>query len=95
MKSSFPGVISSMVLIKMKESAEDYLGTAVTSAVITAYLTTLSATKDTGTITGLNVLKIINEPTAVAIAYGLDKKNRGERNILIFDLGRNTFDTYQ
>ncbi|PIM96271.1 Heat shock protein 70, partial [Candidatus Hodgkinia cicadicola] len=88
--------ISSMVLTKMKETAEAYLGKTVTNAVITvpAYFndSQRQATKDSGTIAGLNVLRIINEPTAAAIAYGLDKKGTGERNVLIFDLGGGTFD---
>ncbi|CAO2586681.1 Heat shock-related 70 kDa protein 2 [Lemmus lemmus] len=90
--------ISSMVLTKMKEIAEAYLGGKVQSAVITvpAYFndSQRQATKDAGTITGLNVLRIINEPTAAAIAYGLDKKGcaGGEKNVLIFDLGGGTFD---
>jgi heat shock protein 1/8 len=87
--------ISSMVLIKMKETAEAYLGEKVENAVITvpAYFndSQRQATKDAGAIAGLNVLRIINEPTAAAIAYGLDKKG-GEKNILIFDLGGGTFD---
>jgi L1 cell adhesion molecule like protein len=87
--------ISSMVLTKMKEIAESYLGTDVKNAVITvpAYFndSQRQATKDAGVIAGLNVLRIINEPTAAAIAYGLDKKE-GERNVLIFDLGGGTFD---
>jgi len=87
--------ISSMVLIKMKEIAEAYLGEKVENAVITvpAYFndSQRQATKDAGAIAGLNVLRIINEPTAAAIAYGLDKKG-GEKNILIFDLGGGTFD---
>ena len=87
--------ISSMVLIKMKEIAESYLGEKVENAVITvpAYFndSQRQATKDAGAISGLNVLRIINEPTAAAIAYGLDKKG-GEKNILIFDLGGGTFD---
>ena len=85
-----------MVLTKMKEVAESYLGGTVTSAVVTvpAYFndSQRQATKDAGTIAGLNVLRIINEPTAAAIAYGLDKKTQGERNVLIFDLGGGTFD---
>ncbi|VEL30950.1 unnamed protein product, partial [Protopolystoma xenopodis] len=90
--------ISSMVLLKMKETAEAYLGKQVTDAVITvpAYFndSQRQATKDAGAISGLNVLRIINEPTAAAIAYGLDKKgsNVGEQNVLIFDLGGGTFD---
>ncbi|GAA52730.1 heat shock 70kDa protein 1/8, partial [Clonorchis sinensis] len=89
--------ISSMVLTKMKETAEAYLGTKVKDAVITvpAYFndSQRQATKDAGTIAGLNVLRIINEPTAAAIAYGLDKKvGGGERHVLIFDLGGGTFD---
>ena len=85
-----------MVLTKMKETAEAFLGQTVTDAVITvpAYFndSQRQATKDAGTICGLNVLRIINEPTAAAIAYGLDKKGQGERNVLIFDLGGGTFD---
>merc|ERR1711879_974472 len=87
--------ISSMVLIKMKEVAEAYLGKKVTHAVVAvpAYFNDAQrqATKDAGTIAGLNVMRIINEPTAAAIAYGLDKKE-GEKNILVFDLGGGTFD---
>jgi len=87
--------ISSMVLIKMKEIAEAYLGREVKNAVITvpAYFndSQRQATKDAGVISGLNVLRIINEPTAAAIAYGLDKKG-SEKNVLIFDLGGGTFD---
>jgi L1 cell adhesion molecule like protein len=88
--------ISSMVLLKMKEIAEAYLGKTVKNAVVTvpAYFndSQRQATKDAGTISGLNVQRIINEPTAAAIAYGLDKKGDGERNVLIFDLGGGTFD---
>ena len=84
-----------MVLIKMKEIAEAYLGKDVNNAVVTvpAYFndSQRQATKDAGSIAGLNVLRIINEPTAAAIAYGLDKKG-DERNVLIFDLGGGTFD---
>merc|ERR1712018_839086 len=88
--------ISSMVLVKMKEIAETYLGKKVQDAVVTvpAYFndSQRQATKDAGTIAGLNVKRIINEPTAAAIAYGLDKKDQNERNVLIFDLGGGTFD---
>jgi molecular chaperone DnaK len=86
--------ISAMVLQKMKQTAEDYLGETVTDAVITvpAYFndSQRQATKDAGKISGLNVLRIINEPTAAALAYGLDKKE--EEKIAVFDLGGGTFD---
>ncbi|KAL3678049.1 hypothetical protein R1sor_021005 [Riccia sorocarpa] len=90
--------ISSMVLTKMKEIAEAFLGKTIKNAVITvpAYFndSQRQATKDAGVISGLNVMRIINEPTAAAIAYGLDKKSTatGEKNVLIFDLGGGTFD---
>jgi heat shock protein 1/8 len=94
-----PEEISAMVLLKMKEIAESFLSKEVKNVVITvpAYFndSQRQATKDAGAITGLNVLRIINEPTAAAIAYGLDKKASGdkaERNVLIFDLGGGTFD---
>merc|ERR1712214_268410 len=95
-KKFFPEEISSMILTKMRETAEAYLGSKINDAVITvpAYFndSQRQATKDAGAISGMNVLRIINEPTAAAIAYGLDKKVGGERNVLIFDLGGGTFD---
>ncbi|KAK3411144.1 hypothetical protein EUGRSUZ_J03127 [Eucalyptus grandis] len=97
-KQFSPEEISSMVLTKMKEIAEAFLGHPIKNAVITvpAYFndSQRQATKDAGAIAGMNVLRIINEPTAAAIAYGLDKKaaRAGEKNVLIFDLGGGTFD---
>jgi len=94
-KTYHPEEISSMVLVKMKEIAESYIGSNAVDAVITvpAYFndSQRQATKDAGQIAGLNVLRVINEPTAAAIAYGLDKKGK-ESNVLIFDLGGGTFD---
>ncbi|KAG2178397.1 hypothetical protein INT44_001549 [Umbelopsis vinacea] len=95
-KTYSPQEISSMVLIKMKEIAEAKLGKTVKKAVITvpAYFndSQRQATKDAGTISGMEVLRIINEPTAAAIAYGLDASDKQEKNVLIFDLGGGTFD---
>merc|ERR1712022_85377 len=93
-KDMSPEEVSALVLVKMKETAENYLGKDVGHAVITvpAYFNDAQrqSTKDAGTIAGLEVLRIINEPTAAAIAYGLDKKT--EKNILVYDLGGGTFD---
>lgn len=94
-KTFTPEEISSMILVKMKKIAEDYCGHDVKDAVITvpAYFNDAQrqATKDAGVISGLNVLRIINEPTAAAIAYGLEKKKEGEKNVLIFDMGGKLF----
>ncbi len=94
-KEFTPEKISSLILVKMKEIAEAYLGESVTDAVITvpAYFndSQRQSTKDAATIAGLNCLRIINEPTAAAIAYGLDKKGKG-CNVLVFDCGGGTHD---
>ena len=95
-ESFYPEEISACILAKLKQNAKDYLGKEVNDAIITcpAYFDDLQrkATQMAGKIAGLNVLRIINEPTAAAIAYGLQKENQGEKNVLIFDLGGGTFD---
>ncbi|KAF1334955.1 Luminal-binding protein, partial [Globisporangium splendens] len=95
-KQFSPEEVSAMILTKMKQTAEGYIGREVFDAVVTvpAYFNDAQrqATKDAGTIAGLSVQRIINEPTAAAIAYGIDKKAQGEKNVLVFDLGGGTFD---
>src|ERR687888_1762495 len=95
-KKMAPPEISARVLMKMKKTAEDYLGEKVTEAVITvpAYFndSQRQATKDAGQIAGLDVKRIINEPTAAALAFGMDKQGKGDRKIAVYDLGGGTFD---
>merc|ERR1719297_425492 len=95
-KTLTPEEVSSMILTKMKQTAEDYIGKNISKAVVTvpAYFNDAqrAATKDAGVIAGLDIIRIINEPTAAALAYGLDKSSTEERNVLVFDLGGGTFD---
>ena len=94
-KDFSPEEVSAMILGKMRDVAEEYLGEKVVNAVVTvpAYFNDAqrAATKDAGTIAGLNVLRVVNEPTAAALAYGLDKMDKAERTVLVYDLGGGTF----